>query len=1315
MLKNLDPEEYDIACIQEPYLNPVNLANASNLRRFWDVIYPSNHHAEPNRSQTIILINRRLSKNAWHAVQINSPNVMAIELTSASGKVRIYNVYNPCNDNDTIIFLERHMLSEQRLRDSNTNIAEGENIIWMGDFNRHHPMWEPSSNTHLFTAANLDAAGMLINLLAIYNLVQVLPKGIATLEASNTKNLTRPDNVFCSADLMQAFASCTVEYHLRPIITDHFPIISSLEFHPEIATSAPKPNYRETDWESFNETLAARLDAIPPAQELTSRIQFDEAFTNLTEAISQTINERVPKTKPSPYAKRWWSKDLDQERQRVHKLGKKARAKIARRRDPIHEEYRVARNRFSESIKKAKEEHWKDWLDNMKPTDVWTFHNYATSSPTDHYHTRISTLKDPAAPNQSSEPQDNARKSELLYETFFRRPPDNEHVDANYIYPPPICDFELITDRQIYQAISKLSPHKAPGPNGVSNCVFIKCASLLVPYMAPIFRATFSLEIYPDEWKKSTTVVLRKPSRPDYSLPKAYRPITLLDTMAKILSSCVADELTYIAEQHNLLAPTHFGGRPGRTTTDSIHLLTKFITDAWASKEGFVSLLFLDVKAAFPSVVVNKLLHNLRAAGIPQEYVNWYKRRLDNRTTSLTFDDYQSHSFNVINGIDQGCPLSPIAFIFYNSPLLKVAHPSPRKGELSLGFIDDVALAAKANSYEAANEKLRQMMERPGGALDWSREHNAEFELDKTALLCLSRIRIPDPTNPRKSIPAPRPPIVIQEHIIQPSASAKFLGVIIDENLNFKEHAAHALAKGMKYTLACNRMIKPTKGIRGQLMKRLYEGVVIPKMMYAADIWCAGLVAKGRGRRTNSRGARGFMSQMARVQRMATLLITGGMRSSATDILDAHANILPIQQTLRKLCFRSILRIATQPATHPLAKGAQAAFNYCEKRQFKGRKRHPSPLHKLMNEFQVNPAKMEKILPTRHYPKWEADVETHIAHSAEEAIIEDEEATEDWRVYSDGSAVEEGVGAAAVLMRGEEEVMERRFYLGTREEHTVYEGEIVGMILAVHLLREAGAGGTMALGVDNQAAIKATGAFNSQPGHYLMDLFHDDLRKLLPENDGRKLVIRWSPGHVDIPGNEAADKRAKEAARGESSAGPSLPLSLQSRLKLPITLPTSKSATRQHFQGKLKEEATQVMRASPRHTHLQSIDPSAPSKHYASITATLPRRHSSLLFQFRSGHAPLNKHLFRIARAQTAICPNCNDAQESVHHFLIKCPAYTRQRNLLRHKLGVRANHVKNLLNDPKCVKPMLEFVARTRRLETVFGDVSPPKDKDEG
>lgn len=156
------------------------------------------------------------------------------------------------------------------------------------------------------------------------------------------------------------------------------------------------------------------------------------------------------------------------------------------------------------------------------------------------------------------------------------------------------------------------------------------------------------------------------------------------------------------------------------------------------------------------------------------------------------------------------------------------------------------------------------------------------------------------------------------------------------------------------------------------------------------------------------------------------------------------------------------------------------------------------------------------------------DVELRIASKPEEAHLEDTIADEDLRVYSDGSAIDGGIGGAAVLMEGDRMVDERRFYLGKTEEHTVYEGEIVGMILAVELLRErmrrrGRARPTMALGVDNQAAIRATGGFQSKPGHYLIDIFHDDLRRLLPRNDDHKLIIRWSAGHIGIPGNEAAD------------------------------------------------------------------------------------------------------------------------------------------------------------------------------------------------
>jgi hypothetical protein len=81
-------------------------------------------------------------------------------------------------------------------------------------------------------------------------------------------------------------------------------------------------------------------------------------------------------------------------------------------------------------------------------------------------------------------------------------------------------------------------------------------------------------------WKHFTTVVLRKPSKPRYDLPKSYCPIALLNTMWKVLAGIAAEHLTHYTEKYHLLPDLHFGGRPGHTTTDAIHLLTYRIKDA---------------------------------------------------------------------------------------------------------------------------------------------------------------------------------------------------------------------------------------------------------------------------------------------------------------------------------------------------------------------------------------------------------------------------------------------------------------------------------------------------------------------------------------------------------------------------------------------------------------------------------------------------------------------------------------------------------------------------------------------------------------
>jgi len=219
--------------------------------------------------------------------------------------------------------------------------------------------------------------------------------------------------------------------------------------------------------------------------------------------------------------------------------------------------------------------------------------------------------------------------------------------------------------------------------------------------------------MYPDEWKDSITVVVRKPGKPDYTVPGAYRPIALLSTMGKILSSCITGDIACMAEMHNLLPHNHFGCHPGRSTSDSLHYVTRFVKDAWR-KGQVVSALFLDIKSAFPSVILSQLIHNMRRMRVLEQYTSWIKMKVEDRRTTMRFNGYTSKARRLRRGIDQGCPLSGIIFQFYNADLLELGDS--KRGEDAVGFVDNMLLLAHTGTLGESNGKVKAMMEKEGGA-----------------------------------------------------------------------------------------------------------------------------------------------------------------------------------------------------------------------------------------------------------------------------------------------------------------------------------------------------------------------------------------------------------------------------------------------------------------------------------------------------------------------------------------------------------------------------------------------------------------------
>jgi len=409
-----------------------------------------------------------------------------------------------------------------------------------------------------------------------------------------------------------------------------------------------------------------------------------------------------------------------------------------------------------------------------------------------------------------------------------------------------------------------------------------------------------------------------------------------------------------------------------------------------------------------------------------------------------------------------------------------------------------------------------------------------------------------------------------------------------------------------------------------------------------------------------------------------------------------------MELTLLKICHRATLRLCTLPETHPLHEVVKR-----EARTLNDNQAHQGPIRQLLKIFELDPSKYEKISPETSDPARLNNFTIRITESREESMKIEEEDNSDFRIYTDGSGHDNRVGAAAVMYRNgaPHPIKTLRLYLGTLSEHTTYEGEATGGILAMWLIKHHPGvrGKRVTMYTDSQAFLQGLDRRKGKPAQHLVQTFLEAANNL-----SCRLRLRWISAHSEVPGNEKADEEAKEAANGNSSPSDSLPPYLRT------PLPRSAAAEKQAYHAELKEMWREDWEKSTRKERMDRIDAEFPYNKFRNVRDGLTRAQGSLLLQIRSGHIPLNAHLKRIKKSETEDCQACIGmrraipAKETVTHFLFDCPAYATERDDMNQKLGRHAGDLKLIMSTTDGIKELLRYVGRTKRLSNILGDVTP-------
>ena len=94
-----------------------------------------------------------------------------------------------------------------------------------------------------------------------------------------------------------------------------------------------------------------------------------------------------------------------------------------------------------------------------------------------------------------------------------------------------------LTESEVANVLKSLDPNKACGPGGIPNRLLQNVSTEIAPSLCKLFNLSLSQGVVPSEWKLANLSPILKTDDP--TLSSNYRPISLLNTISKVLERCV--------------------------------------------------------------------------------------------------------------------------------------------------------------------------------------------------------------------------------------------------------------------------------------------------------------------------------------------------------------------------------------------------------------------------------------------------------------------------------------------------------------------------------------------------------------------------------------------------------------------------------------------------------------------------------------------------------------------------------------------------------------------------------------------------------
>jgi len=265
-------------------------------------------------------------------------------------------------------------------------------------------------------------------------------------------------------------------------------------------------------------------------------------------------------------SKQWWTQEIADLRKEV------GRAKRNRSKRPYALIEAKARKRLRRAIREAKKLHWNKFVSEATGQDVWTATRY-TKSVTE-------ASKGPLRDEQGTIATSLEENDSMIIQSAFPPAPI-----ALPFHPGGAGSARtMVTKEMVEYLLGRCSNQSAPGEDRMGAEIIKTLLGRDADRVTHLVAECIRLGYHPISWKSARGIVIPTPGKPDYSRVRAYRVISLLDSLGKLVERTAAHLIANHLETNRLLHEGQYGSRVRRSTVDAAAVLMSRTQGAWKRK-----------------------------------------------------------------------------------------------------------------------------------------------------------------------------------------------------------------------------------------------------------------------------------------------------------------------------------------------------------------------------------------------------------------------------------------------------------------------------------------------------------------------------------------------------------------------------------------------------------------------------------------------------------------------------------------------------------------------------------------------------------